>query len=106
MAEVQIKCPTCGNNGEINVSEELLKSISRGLLAINVQKTICEHSFIVYIDKNLTIRDYFIADYHLELPELITSKPETEKIQVFCSGISGMSLSGKINRATNIFNMH
>ena len=45
-----------------------MKDVKRGLLAVNIpQNVICSHSFIVYIDKNLVIRDYFIADYQLQI---------------------------------------
>jgi hypothetical protein len=52
-----------------------MKSISRGLLAVNIMpNTLCPHSFIVYIDKNLKIRDYFMADFQIDLPEMALIK--------------------------------
>ncbi len=48
-----------------------MKNVSRGLLTINIAvDTICKHSFLVYVDKNLWIRDYFIADFQIEIPEM------------------------------------
>ncbi len=45
--------------------------MSRGVLAVNIApETICSHSFIAYIDKNLNVRDYFTADFQIEIPEL------------------------------------
>ncbi len=71
MANVNIICPTCAKKGNIEVSTEVLKGVSRGLLAINIaDETICAHSFIVYVDRNLEVRDYFVADFHIEIPEL------------------------------------
>lgn len=71
MTSIKITCPSCKNKGNIEISTENLKNISRGLLAVNVAaNTICNHSFIVYLDKNLSIRDYFIADFQLEIPDI------------------------------------
>jgi len=70
MPAVEIICPSCSRVGKIEIPETDIKSVSRGLLAVNVAaKTICPHTFIAYIDKNLKIRDYFMADFHFELPE-------------------------------------
>ncbi len=33
------------------------------------QGTICSHSFITYVDKNMNVRDYFMADFQFELPD-------------------------------------
>jgi hypothetical protein len=71
MARIQIGCPSCAQNGMIEVSEEAVKNVSRGLLAVNIAAhTICDHSFIVYVDKNLHVRDYFVADFQIEIPDL------------------------------------
>ncbi|MFX1257708.1 MAG: hypothetical protein ACFFAN_07615 [Promethearchaeota archaeon] len=79
MEKVKIVCPSCSKNGIIEISPDALKNSLRGLLAVNIAKgIICEHSFIAYIDKNLNVRDYFIADFQIELPEIT---PE-EKIKV------------------------
>ena len=71
MAKIQISCPSCAQIGMIEVLEETVKNVSRGLLAVNIaSRTICEHSFIVYVDKNLHVRDYFVADFQIEIPDL------------------------------------
>ncbi|MFX0073608.1 MAG: hypothetical protein ACFFAO_21225, partial [Candidatus Hermodarchaeota archaeon] len=36
--------------------------------------TICPHSFVAYVDKNLKIRDYFVPDFQLELTETESTK--------------------------------
>ncbi len=78
--KINIRCPSCGKWGEIEISEESIKNISRGLLAVNVMaNTICPDSFIVYLDRNLIAREYFIADFQIEMPEAIFEKPEIEK---------------------------
>ncbi|MFX1394065.1 MAG: hypothetical protein ACFFAH_10865 [Promethearchaeota archaeon] len=71
MAKVQISCPSCSKFGYIEIAEDLINKSMRGLLAVNIaEETICSHTFIVYIDKNLIIRDYFMADFKIELPKI------------------------------------
>ena len=71
MAKVHIKCPACNIYGYIDISTEIMKDVTRGLLAVNIsQDIICTHSFIAYIDKNMNVRDHFIADFKIELPEI------------------------------------
>ena len=71
MAKAEIRCPSCNKVGKLEIAEDSIKNILRGLLAVNVAPhIICEHSFIVYIDKNLQVRDYFVADFQVELPNL------------------------------------
>ena len=75
MTILHVICPECSKKGDIEVSLDALKNISKGLLAINIpQDTVCSHSFIIYVDRNLKIRDYFMADFQLELPEIIPSE--------------------------------
>ena len=71
MTIIRIHCPTCESVGEIEVSEDQVKNVSRGLLAINIaRKIVCDHTFITYVDKNLAVRDYFVADFEVTLPEI------------------------------------
>lgn len=75
MTVVQVTCPSCKRKGDVEISDEAIKNVSRGLLAVNVTPNIiCEHSFIAYLDKNLSIRDYFIADFQVEIPEIDSMK--------------------------------
>ena len=75
MTVVQLTCPSCKRKGNVEISDEAIKNVSRGLLAVNVTPNIiCEHSFIAYLDKNLSIRDYFIADFHIQIPEIESIK--------------------------------
>ncbi|HEY0088616.1 MAG TPA: hypothetical protein VGB37_07220, partial [Candidatus Lokiarchaeia archaeon] len=70
MPSVKINCPICEKKGTIDVSQEIMKNVSRGLLAVNIAKEIvCSHSFVAYIDKNFNVRDYFTADFQIEIPE-------------------------------------
>jgi hypothetical protein len=64
MPNIKIVCPTCKCKGQLNVAEDSMKNITRGLLAINIASgIICSHNFFVYIDRNYDIRDYFTADF-------------------------------------------
>jgi hypothetical protein len=84
MAQIEVRCPLCKRKGMIEVEENALKSISRGLLAVNIEiNTICPHSFITYIDRNLKIRDYFIADFQVELPEMALVEKVDEDKSIF-----------------------
>jgi hypothetical protein len=69
--EVLIICPACGKKGNITISNEELNKTGRGLLAVNIpKKTICNHSFTTYIDRNAEVRDYFMVDFEVSLPDL------------------------------------
>ncbi len=69
MPDIEVRCPSCLKKGKIEITDDSIKSISRGLLAVNVAPTtVCPHSFLIYVDKNLNIRDYFIPDFQIELP--------------------------------------
>jgi len=81
MTKIEIRCPSCDLRGEIEVSEDALKGVTRGLLAVNIpDSTICEHTFIAYIDRNLAVRDYFMADFKIELPDIPIGEDIKQKI--------------------------
>lgn len=76
MKKLEVRCPSCSNRGYIEVSEEDVEKVARGVFAVNVLEGVaCEHSFVAYIDKNLAVRDTFIADFQLEIPDIV---PEQE----------------------------
>ena len=75
MTKLEIRCPACSKRGYIEVKEEEVKSSTRGLFAVNITEGIvCEHSFVAYVDKNLTVRDTFMADFQINLPEVISGE--------------------------------
>ena len=75
MLKVKINCPICSKVGLIDVFEDTIKNNARGLIAISViENIICSHSFIVYIDRNLVVRDYFISDFQIKVPEIALSE--------------------------------
>lgn len=89
MARLEIRCPICSKWDHINIADDATKNVTKGLLAINIASgMICEHSFIVYVDKNLIVRDCLVADFKIEIPESVTTTetgenitPETETIK-------------------------
>ncbi len=77
MKKLEVRCPSCSSRGYIEISEKEVEKAARGVFAVNVSEGIvCEHSFVAYIDKNLTVRDTFIADFQLELPEITSPQVE------------------------------
>jgi hypothetical protein len=81
MVKVEIHCPECSKIGKLEVEENLIIQSKRGVSAINVaEDLICKHSFIAYIDKNFNVRDCFITDFTIELPQIATEKVEEKEI--------------------------
>jgi hypothetical protein len=77
MVKLEVRCPTCSKRGNIEVSEEEVKNSTRGLFAVNIPEDIvCSHSFIAYVDKNLTVRDTYTADFQIELPAFESKEEE------------------------------
>jgi hypothetical protein len=89
MTKIEIICPSCSKKGTIDLALDLLEKSARGIVAINLgEKQICPHSFVAYIDRNLQVRDCFITDFQIELPEMETEKlhdgevPDSDVIDV------------------------
>ncbi|MFW9899112.1 MAG: hypothetical protein ACFFDO_07615 [Candidatus Thorarchaeota archaeon] len=81
MVNVEIRCPECSKIGKLEVEENLIIQSKRGVSAINVaEDLICNHSFIAYIDKNLNVRDCFITDFTIELPQIEVEQITEDKI--------------------------
>jgi hypothetical protein len=92
MVKILIRCPSCKTKGFINVEETAFKNVTRGLLAVNIEsKTVCEHSFIIYLDRNLKLRDYFITDFKINIPE-VSSISSKKEIKVPSSEIINLDL--------------
>lgn len=101
MTIIQITCPSCKKKGNIEISDEAIKNVSRGLLAINVASNlICDHSFITYVDKNLTIRDYFIADFQIEIPDIAPTE-DTEAKEIISKDTLNLDAI-KLNLSANL----
>ena len=81
ISRVEVRCPACKKVGAIEVEENIVKSSPRGVTAVNVAEyLICEHSFIAYIDKNFVVRDCFISDFTVQLPQIKIKMPEISTI--------------------------
>ena len=81
ISRVEVRCPACGKHGAIEVEENIVKNSPRGVTAVNVADyLICEHSFIAYIDKNFVVRDCFISDFTVQLPQIKIKMPEIKTI--------------------------
>jgi len=88
MVNLEIRCPTCSKRGKIEVSEEKVKNTTRGLYAVNVSENIiCDHSFVVYVDKNLSVRDSFIADFQIDLPKSDSKQEIDEDTSILTQSI-------------------
>ncbi|MFX1258196.1 MAG: hypothetical protein ACFFAN_10075 [Promethearchaeota archaeon] len=71
MVEIKIHCPLCFKSGNIEIEENIISKSERGISAINVaEHLICPHSFVAYVDKNLVVRDCFVTDFKIQLPEI------------------------------------
>ncbi|MHA1147687.1 MAG: hypothetical protein ACTSR8_05535 [Promethearchaeota archaeon] len=77
--KVSIICPVCSKSGNIEIDENILNKSSRGITAINLPVgLICDHSFIAYIDKNFEVRDCFLTDFAIDLPQIEATGEEKE----------------------------
>jgi len=104
MASLEIRCPTCSMRGKIDVSEEEVKSSTRGLFAVNIPGGIvCSHSFIAYIDKNLTVRDTYTADFQIELPAIESKGEDVETSLTDLIDVSIIKLNLTITNLAYIF---
>lgn len=71
LVKVEIRCPACLKRGKIWVEKSYILESPRGITAVNVaQDLVCEHSFVAYIDKYFEVRDCFICDFKVQIPEI------------------------------------
>ena len=96
MVRVEIRCPACAKVGNVEIEENIINQSVRGITAVNVAEfLICEHSFVAYIDKNLAVRDCFIADFQIELPQIEDQQkieavdvPDSDYIDIYLISIN------------------
>ena len=101
MVKIVIRCPKCSKKRTIDVEENLVRNSERGVTAITVAEAlICDHSFVAYIDRNLSVRDCFIADFQIEIPQLVPAEdidevliPTDEKVDIYLISINISSLA-------------
>ena len=88
---ILINCPSCLKTGFIDASEAISSMGNRGVTAIHIlNNRICSHSFVVYIDKNLKLRDCFLTDFQVDLPQMEPNRkienkkiPDSDAIDVY-----------------------
>ena len=67
MLKTQIKCPTCHKTMFMNLSPKSLKINERGLTSIQINPgQLCSHKFVIYIDPDFRLRDYYKLDFVLK----------------------------------------
>lgn len=105
MVKLEIRCPTCSKRGKIEVSEEEVKNSTRGLFAVNITEGIvCSHSFIAYVDKNLSVRDTYTADFQIELPVVESEEEEgVDKSLTDLIDVSLIKLNLTVTNLAHIF---
>jgi len=80
MRKIELRCPECSNIGNIEVDENIILNNERGITSIDIEpSTVCEHSFVVYIDTNFAMRDCFLTDYRINLPKIEFNKQDASK---------------------------
>ena len=71
MPLINFQCPLCSSSGDFNVSKDFITENIRGITAVHVPEgAICSHSFIIYVDQSMGIRDSFEVDFQCETHEL------------------------------------
>lgn len=76
---VFVHCPKCHKSGNIEVPVEKIMSKKSGLTLIVVNKLICEHAFLAYIDRNFTMRESEEL-YYVQSPKLIDESKEVQEV--------------------------
>ncbi len=60
---IKLRCPICNRQKQILISKDIIDQNKSGIISVFIAGlTICEHSFYIYIDKQLRVRDYLVAD--------------------------------------------
>jgi len=81
--KIRIRCPLCLSSGEITIEKDLIEQNLSGITAINItENAICEHSFVAYLDNNLTIRDAFVCDFKIKIPEINITEIDDENQKI------------------------
>ncbi|MBD3195854.1 MAG: hypothetical protein GF317_12405 [Candidatus Lokiarchaeota archaeon] len=54
--KIHVHCPVCSKTGFIHVPKDPIDKNKKGLSTITIEQSICDHRFLVYIDKNYSVR--------------------------------------------------
>ncbi|MFX1374426.1 MAG: hypothetical protein ACFFA0_01310 [Promethearchaeota archaeon] len=61
---VEVICPVCKKNGQVNVPRNILKE--QGLTTISIpSNSLCEHNFQIFLDQHSSIRGYQKVDFEI-----------------------------------------
>lgn len=79
---ILIACPICKKQKRIPISSQIFENIKNPLATLRLEKNmVCEHEFIVYIDRNLNVRGELASDFIIS-PVIQTEKTKPEKIEL------------------------
>ncbi|TXT62087.1 MAG: hypothetical protein BAJALOKI1v1_1030003 [Promethearchaeota archaeon] len=70
LQSVLIHCPICHKNGKVEVLVETIKNSPTGLTTMEIDGDICEHRFLIYVDKSFTMRESELID-SVQSPDLV-----------------------------------
>ena len=71
MVLVEIECPFCYKKGMLDIDEYVVRYRGRGITGVTItEDTICEHSFVAYIDPSFIARDSIMVDFSVKLPNI------------------------------------
>jgi len=77
MVLIDIECPYCYKKGTLDIDEYVVRYRGRGITGVSISEdTICNHSFVAYIDPNFIARDSIMVDFSVKLPDI---KPKVIK---------------------------
>jgi len=79
LKNVLISCPICHKSGNVKVPMDIVKSKRTGLSTITVERRICDHTFLIYVDKNFNMRESEKIDY-IQSPAIIAEVDKTKEI--------------------------
>ena len=76
---VFINCPICKKSGHIKVPEDVVKAKRTGLSTVTVERRICEHTFLVYVDRNFNMRESEKIDY-IQSPAIVAQVDKPKEV--------------------------
>jgi hypothetical protein len=79
---VFINCPICKKSGHIKVPVDIVKANRTGLSTVTVDRRICDHTFLVYVDRNFNMRECEKIDY-IQSPAIIAQVDKPREV-IFC----------------------
>lgn len=90
LKKVLISCPICHKSGNVKVPTDIVKSKRTGLSTITVERRICDHTFLIYVDKNFNMRESEKIDY-IQAPSIIAEVDKPKEIVFTTEEIENLS---------------